>query len=587
MSQKSNKSNNGKSKGKSNDRGYSNNKRGGFNGQRESRNPVDPKTRGINIGDNDLSTRNDPQWHTLTSQILKDVASLPFSQMTGLPYNTVTVDGSQDVYRTPGICVLNWSPSFGISTDAQSPINVASRAIYSFVRHMNSGAKNYNSPDLMIYLAALAGPANVIAAAKRAYGLAMYFSPYNRYLGKALVESLGFKYDDIIGNPARFRTVINLAVNKLNVLACPKGMTYFDRQKWLNDYVWMDRPSTRAQFFVYRMVHTYKYVAMQGDKTYGRLEYIPLTETGSLLSIDDIDTILKSQLDTLLSDEDIGIMSGDILKAYGPSGLRYETELSEVYRTEPMFNDAVLEGIHNFFGIGMASPYPLTRDLDEEGRNEAYEECPLLSQDPALNILVSKPCFAYGYTYHGSKVSSSGQTWLGNYSHYDFDIILDFDNDSPSPELIIDSTRMIVDPNAIEAFDDQYFWFSEQAKTGVASEIPLGIHYLKLDDNPAIAPLRTQSQIVNNVLSTSGLTIDIPEFTNLAELSAFRRRPMFRLLAVRVDDDTNDLVYSGNSIYGDLDNTLSVRKDVIERMHSQDILAQFYAPGSATFNASK
>lgn len=89
------------------------------------------------------SKTNDPSWYAADATLMRDAASIPFSWSVG-----TTLDiGVDENYVVPGICAIDTVPSFGYSTDTTSPLNIAARSMYSFIRHANSGSANYDAPD--------------------------------------------------------------------------------------------------------------------------------------------------------------------------------------------------------------------------------------------------------------------------------------------------------------------------------------------------------------------------------------------------------------------------------------------------------
>lgn len=90
---------------------------------------------------------NDVSWYAKNQQMLTDAASFSYNSPLGnpVPYkdllsevpNTVVNDGA-----VPGVAALQFIPCIGISTNSISPANIAANNIYSYVRYMNSGAKN-------------------------------------------------------------------------------------------------------------------------------------------------------------------------------------------------------------------------------------------------------------------------------------------------------------------------------------------------------------------------------------------------------------------------------------------------------------
>ena len=103
------------------------------------------------------SACNDASWYAANSQLLKDAASLAYSESVGSGYSVVMNPVTEQDWVTsiPGVYAIHTAPAIGVSKDNASAINIAARNIYSYVRHANAGHSNYDSPDLMIYLMAM------------------------------------------------------------------------------------------------------------------------------------------------------------------------------------------------------------------------------------------------------------------------------------------------------------------------------------------------------------------------------------------------------------------------------------------------
>lgn len=107
-------------------------------------------------------TNNSPEWYYKDERVLKDVASFSFLKGLGtnLDLGKVFVPSAGanplgSVSSVPGVMSMKIGLTAGISVDAQSPLNLAAQNVYSFVRYDNSGAANYDPPDLMLYLIAM------------------------------------------------------------------------------------------------------------------------------------------------------------------------------------------------------------------------------------------------------------------------------------------------------------------------------------------------------------------------------------------------------------------------------------------------
>ena len=272
------------------------------------------------------SKSNDISWYAFDPALLRDSSNIPYSWPVG-----ITVDQSNDLYtkqpanttakHVPGIYTLKLITSPGISTTGSSPINIAARNIYSFVRHANSGHSNYDSQDLMLYLLAMDEACMFYFNCARAYGLINLYNNQNRYFPKAAVQAAGFDYDDLSKNMADFRYTLNAYVVRLASMCLPLGMPYFDRHAWLYSGIYMDGTSAKAQAYMYKPIGYRKYNEMETGG--GKLQFVRFTATGAgnLITLNDIKAMADDIISPIIGSEDLNIMSGDILKAYGSANM--------------------------------------------------------------------------------------------------------------------------------------------------------------------------------------------------------------------------------------------------------------------------
>lgn len=169
----------------------------------------------------------------MNRQLVTDVANLsyntPLGFRSGLPSQTDKT--GLDKSAVPGILSLTFVSSIGVGPATYgSAANIAAQNIYQEIRRANSGAKVYDSPDLMITLIAFASAYNHYATMARAYAVAQQYSPYNYYYGKALVEAMGIDYSDIQGKLAQLRAYINLYAQSLKAFNVPNVFPYYTRQ---------------------------------------------------------------------------------------------------------------------------------------------------------------------------------------------------------------------------------------------------------------------------------------------------------------------------------------------------------------------
>lgn len=323
---------------------------------------------------------NDWTWYANDSNLLRDATNLSFNNAVGgyLPDETYVYDAAGnhaiDNLTIPGILTMVYVPTVGISKDFNSPINVAKAKLYTFVRHANSGHANYDSPDLMQYVMSKTSIDALFWHFARVYACAFKYHQTNRYLPKALIEAMGIDADDIVANLADFRAQLNIAAVKLNALFIPNTFGYYKRQSWLNTQLIFDSVSPKAQIYV--PVPYCAWVYNESGADVGNLTpKVVYNPTNAKLKFTDIVTILNDLINPLVASEDVNIMSGDMLKAYGEEKRVVLPTLAENYDIPFNYSEEVLEQVHNTTFVG-----------------EFYDGyTPKILQDPTTGLITFDP----------------------------------------------------------------------------------------------------------------------------------------------------------------------------------------------------
>lgn len=294
---------------------------------------------------NKVYKTNDPSWYNQDSSLARDSASIPFSYVVG---NPVHLGNDGIPWNRPGIMKLYLTPTIGEASVPNSPINIAATANYSFIRHANSGHANYDAPDLMLYEIALASAYSYLNYLQRIYGLVTLYSTSNRYYPKALLQSDFVDFDDINNNLANFRYGINVFINKLAAFAVQGDMPYFKRQAFLYSNIYTQGDSAKSSLYYYTPYAFYQY-ALNTDGA-GMLKLVLMaTPTDTVKYPKTVKYLLdfaNNLIDPILSSEDMGIMSGDILRAYGNNILKV-APIPEYYPLVPVADLAVIEQMQN------------------------------------------------------------------------------------------------------------------------------------------------------------------------------------------------------------------------------------------------
>lgn len=320
------------------------------------------------------SAYNDISWYSRNSQLLRDSANLPMNTQIGnkLYPNKIGNSGSSDA--VPGVMTIKYIPCFGISEsdNNHSPLDVALTNIYSFVRHANSGSANYDRVDMGLYLICADSCFMYYNWMKRIYGIAMTFNGFNRYIPQALIDGNYVDYNDILVNLNDLRAFMNQFALRCDCLWIPSNMPLFIRHSWMCSNVYKDAENDRAQLYEFVPEGFYKYNELD-SKTGGFAEFQMLRDMyDAPMTYNNIVELGNQLINAMLDSEDIGIIAGDIRKAYGANNLFTVAVTDESYSVEPVYNSEVLMQIENSNAFGafstsaQAGLFDITQDVDNQ-----------------------------------------------------------------------------------------------------------------------------------------------------------------------------------------------------------------------------
>lgn len=497
---------------------------------------------------------NDPSWYVKDGQLAKDVASLSFNNALGAPSGLkLEMPGNSGQTLTldlvlPGIMTINTVPAMGFSGDGSSPINIAAKNIYSFVRHQNSGHANYDSPDLMMYLGAMDSIYSFIATLMRAYGTARVFSQTNRYVGDRLLSAQGFNAIELRQNLANFRSYINMYITKAAAFCTPNIMTLYRRHFWMYSGIYKDEDIEKSQMYLYRPVSLWKFEELEGlGKLTARPFLANATASNGLLpvtwTLNDIYTYGNEMLNAIVNSEDINIMSGDILKAYGQGNLWQLGLINEDYAVLPVYSAEVLDQIHN---TNFTGPFVTT------GMNI------LSTDDPVFNMqgldVTQDPVIEAGgaIKFMPQFIQISNPAW---------NQIVDLHYNDPTAEEVLVATRNKVMGQVLS----QTTKFTLEVLT-CGSDIATSATIIVNNASGG------GFQSVSIGSSDSGLTT----YVNIAAWEKFKDAPLIYSISGSAEGGK----YPGqlNRIYGEFNNYTVISFDDLKRMHESAILAQLGVP---------
>lgn len=388
--------------------------------------------------DGDMYSKpNDPRWYAADEQLLKDAASFAYAYPVGGKFDLGKLADAYDVNAIPGVMAIYTAPTFGWSDSANSPINIAARNIFTYVRHANSGSWNYNAPDLMLYLMAMDSLFSYISYLKRIYGCMATYAVTNRYYPRAIVQAMGVSFTDIQANMADFRAYINLLAVKANKFVVPSMMSYTAKHEWMYSGIYADAATDKPQTYLFVPDGFYQYQLEDegGIKAAGMLQYLKLmpkfgnlsgmpveSAVGSLsptplLTFQDLQNFGDNLVSPLLASQDINVMCGDILKAYGDKVHRIDG-ITETYTVLPAYSMEVMDQIQNLTLIG-----------------EFYGDTQL-KQDATKGWLEFTPKFNFPYSFSNSVYTSPGL------NAYWVDRFINFQQGDITPAMTMEASRM-------------------------------------------------------------------------------------------------------------------------------------------------
>lgn len=429
------------------EREYNKGKAAGSNKARKNFRKNDRNKSNNKFKGNDLI--NNVDWYVPNATLLKNVASIPFGRITGYPLLDMdfsTFPTLTENYAVPGVMALQIIPTFGPTSNAgisTSPLNLSAQSLFSYTRHANSGAANYESNDEMLYILAVSNVISYFSFLVRAYGIASNFSIMNKYTPEALITSMGINYQDLQSNYPVLRAAINLLAYRLQTLVIPKGIHYVDRQVFIYENVYTDADNAKAQYYIFVPVGFYQYTEGSGTDPASYLQFKPLVksnpsaDTANLLTVAELIAYANDLVDPILGSQDFNeIIAGDILKAFGSENTYSVPSISEDYQVMPQYNKEILTQIENAV-IYDGTVSTLLRD-------EYSDYMPTVKQSSVVNSSTLVPTIELPLFPRYSGIANENSWYQNVYRNLTFnDYVMNFHEDTVSPEMVMVGSRLM------------------------------------------------------------------------------------------------------------------------------------------------
>nr|AVX53357.1 putative capsid [Marmot picobirnavirus] len=379
------------------------NRRGSKPGRRDKKVEVSVEEKNINREDlphiiTNARSNNDPSWYSHIYPLLQDVASMPFSYPVGVSYDALntpafmtgdtmnSIDQVDDYAKViPGIFTLELAPTCGIADAIDSAPNIAAQQLYTLVRKANSGNVNqYDKTDLMMMVMAMDSAYMLYEECIRAYKILGSYNYMSRYQPDDLLYALGFS-PEIGRDMADFKAALDLFAYQLGSINVPDQFDFIHRHSWLFSHVYKDSEDSRAQLYAYVPAGFHVWTeGQEGKPTY--LKYVPRFELYGLTedsryrvrTVDDLRTAINKIMQPILGSQDIGVMTGDLMKAFGEGGMINIQVVSDSEVMTPVYDMEVINQMMN------ANWYTVTTE---------YTHQPIQGLDiiPEFNNLVAGP----------------------------------------------------------------------------------------------------------------------------------------------------------------------------------------------------
>lgn len=541
-----------------------------------------------NRGNADDNGSNDFAWYNTIPELITTSANFPFGRPVGTEISLTTgiqigggAPNTLDYYNDPilgntiptsmpGFMFIHWNPTIGVSTNGNSPVNVTARNIYSFVRHANSGAANYDSTDLMIYLLAMDSIYSCYQAAIRAYGYLNLYNAVNRYMPKALVEGLGFDFDDLIANQAQFAFAINNIAYKIGSFAIPNFMSYYLRHMWMNANTYRDAANMKSQIygFVEDTVFKYddSYEVGTDNKTFAGLERVDTPWAGgsqAKCTVEGWTNFMNELINPILASEDMGIMSGDVLKAFGGNNLFIVAPIDPNYAIDPVYNPEVLTQIQNMTIVGAVA------------EDTTVKRAGTLLTGDIMQPVNENTGEGYLYSYPAFKDASAANQTNAAMNVTMVDQMLTSLEEVPSKEFVTVATRLMNRMDYVYNSGDpeaQNVYYVDESH-GLSTEVVSHIEMIYNNHGNVVGSDLKGYGLVFGTVEGSFLPSPLQMASVLAALSKFDWQPT---VPIQYANSAENVYFVG--FYQDTTNYSIMTSEDLTNIHDAVLMSEFYIP---------
>lgn len=518
---------------------------------------------------------NDANWYGLDKQMVKDVTGVSFNTPLG---NMVKFPFTNRIIS--GIMAVKLAHTIGDADAANS----AAKNIYAYIRQANSGSKNYEPNDIFAYLFTMCDAFSYHGYMTRLLALLNKAKGHNKYYFDAMIKACGGDPTSLRANIAQFRAYINSYGMRLNAFYVPKDLSLFQRRYWLYSTIFKDNKVKKSQEYVFVPYELGIYD--DTTSTLKAIRYDQFTDAANTYAVGTFEALKAFGdriINTLLSSSDIGIMSGDILKAYGPSGVHSIPSIPENVDIESAYSEEVLSQIHNATLLGelnSSTPAITTAQFDIH--------CPAggtISQGYYVSTnRTDANAYIFGTLFDGVSAAACGPE----------DGVLNMYKDDPTPDDIMVATRLSVGSEN-RLYDSTYNLYEFNSSTQIHSdkafyfvkahgtEVAINAIIYTLNNDGTIAEFEIKSSFKAAAYSAAFSSLNNGMYNSMKRtfdifnvISFFDYAPYIYVYDSNYFTTSVQLTMIATNV--DAENTATVSAETLKNMHYTAVLSEFGVP---------
>lgn len=505
---------------------------------------------------------------SLNPQLLADTASYSYNSPLGNrvgPLNASSPYSGGEMTYFPGVCALYMACTPGLSGDGSSPINTAANNLYSYVRHANSGARNYDAPDLMLYMMGVSELHKFHHCLVRLYGLLNIRSQVNRYYPEAFFDAHGVDYLDLATQMADFRAYINWFAVQIGSMCIPASIPY---TKWMTeffDHVYQDAEDVKSQTYIHIPDRFYLYEGFASDRG-GQLVPTALfapklaaADRSKFIKLKDLQSFGRAMISKIVPDEDCGTMSGDILKAFGADNVWKTFMIPEDYSVFPIYSDRVLNMINNttaadWFAQPTGGAFDSSYNIISDANTVEIIYAPVLDTS---RMLVPEAGF-----------------WGGS-------VPVNLFWDSPTPEDTMVAIQSTVRLASVQLSSDKGS-ITSLSTSFLPTMLCTGVYVLTAVQGYPTYPCSV-TPVMHITCPSTSVVDSTAQAIGIARLTNFKAFP----ITIVASDEIADTYYSQVAYAGDIQNYTLMSAYDLEKMHYSALLSLFNVPQMGSYNITR